>query len=266
MEIDVKNLRYAYKGKNVLQKISFHFDSSNIIGVMGSGKTLLLEILDLQKKYYGQIFINQELVGFINKLQYQRQIALVPQKDVFFTTTVEEEMKYIMNYYHYDGKDIQKRMSDSLKMVHLSETFLKRRFDTLSNSEKCLAKIACSLLMNPKIILLDEPFVGLDRSSKKSLIKLFQKLRDQKDRLIIIASNDVDLLYEFTDQILILENGTVLRMDDTLKIFRDTSFMENHGFDIPNLVHFTNLAKTRKVKLSYHRDILDLIKDVYKHV
>jgi len=266
MELEVKNIVYGYKGKKLLNRVSFSLDSSKIVGVMGSYKTLLLEILDLEKKYQGEIYVNHEEVSFHNKIQFQREIALVPQKHSFFTTTIEEEMTTITDYYHYNGRDLKKRMSDSLKMVGLDDTFLSRKIANLSHSEKVLVKIACSLLMNPKIILLDESFVGLDGKSKKNLLKLFRKLQDKKDRLIVLASNDVDLLYEFTDQLLILKNGEVLRMDDTVVTFKDISFLKEHHIDIPRLIQFTMLAKEKKVKLNYHRDILDLIKDVYKHV
>ncbi len=266
MELEVKNLRYVYKGKRLLHHVSFTLDSSKIIGITGEHKSLLLEILDLQKRLSGQIYVDHEVVGFHNKSLFQRQIALVPQKNVFFTTTVFEEMKFIMDYYHYEGKDLEKRMVDSLKVVGLSKNILDRKIQTLSSGEKVLFKIACSLIMNPKILLFDEVFEGLDGSSKKALMKLFRKLRDRKDRLIVIASNDVNLLYEFTDQVIVLKNGTVLRNDSSALLFQDLPFLQEYGMDVPNLVQFSTLAKNKGIRLNYHRDILDLIKDVYKHV
>ena len=65
---------------------------------------------------------------------------------------------------------------------------------------------------------------------------------------------------------MILENGYLLIHDNTSKVFQDINFLESHNLDVPDLVRFTKLAKDKKVRLSYHKDILDLIKDVYKHV
>lgn len=266
MEIKVQNLRYTYKGKKLLGRFSFLMDSSKIIGVTGQGKSLLLEILDLEKKYNGEIFVDGELINFSNCSFYQKQIALISQKNVFFTTTIGDEMKFIAKCHKYLGKDLSKRMVNSLKLVGLSSEFLSRKFDSLSNSEKTLAKIACNLVMNPKVLLLDEPLVGLDGSNKKMILKLLRKLRDRKNRLIVIASNDTDLLYEFTDQMLVLHKGSLVRFDASTAVFKDIKFLQQYHIDVPNLVLFTSLAKEKKVKLSYHRDILDLIKDVYKHV
>ena len=93
-----------------------------------------------------------------------------------------------------------------------------------------------------------------------------KKLQEVKARIIVIASNDVDFIYQYTDSVLILDNGYALVHEDTSKIFQDINFLENHNIDVPDLVRFTKLAKDKKIRLSYHKDILDLIKDVYKHV
>lgn len=266
MEIKCHSVSYKYKGKNILSKLSFSLNSSKIYGVFGNYKTLLLEVLDLQKKYKGDIYIDGVLIKLDNTLEFQRQIALISQKDVFYTSSIIDEMCFIMNHYQYSPRDLKKRMTDSLKMVGLSEDYLNRKISTLSSSEKILVKISCAILTNPKVLLFDETFIGLDSHSQKKLIGLIKKLRSKKDKILVIATNDVDLLYELTDEVIILKNSDILCQRDTLSLFKDVRFLEEEGIDIPNLVKFTNLAKKKGVKLSYHRDILDLIKDVYKHV
>lgn len=266
MELKLQDVSYNYKGKNILSRISFSLSSSKVYGFLGSYKTLLLEILDLEKKYKGDIFIDSILVDSKNKLEFQRQIALVQQKNVFFTSSVIEEMRFIMDHYKYSPRNLNSRMKDALKMVGLPEEFLKRKIATLSSSEKILVKVACAIITNPKIILFDETFAGLDYCSKKKLLSLIKMLKTRKDKIIVLASHDVDLLYENTDEILILENGQILLQEDTVKVFKNENFLKEHNIDIPNLLLFTSLAKKKGVKISYHRDILDLIKDVYKHV
>ena len=266
MELKCSNIGYTYKGKKILNNLSFCIDSSKINGLMGHNKTLLLEIMDLEKKYQGDIYIDGTLVRGDNRKEFQRKISLVSQEHSFYTSSVEEEMKFIMDYYHYQPKDLKKRMLDSLKMVGLSSNYLTRKIKTLSNSEKILIKIACSFITNPDIILLDEVFVGLDYNSMMSILKIVKKLQEVKGKIIVIASNDVDFIYQYTNNVLILENGRILIQEDTSKVFQNINFLESHNLDIPDLVRFTKLAKDKKVRLSYHKDILDLIKDVYKHV
>lgn len=266
MELEVKNIRYVYKGKNLLNGLSFKVSSSDIIGITGPNKTVLLEILDLEKKYQGDILINNVLINNGNKLKYQREIALVHQANNFYTTVVSDEMKFVIDYYQYNSRDLKKRMKDALKLVGLSEGCLTRKISTLSSSEKVLVKVACCLITNPKVILFDETFVGLDYNSKCILFRLIKKLKERKDKLIVVASSDVDLLYQLTSKLIVLEDGTIVKNGDTFKIMKDQDFLTTHNIDVPYLVKFTDLARAKKVKLSHHRDILDLIKDVYRHV
>lgn len=266
MELKCCNLSYKYKERKLINNISFSVDSNYITSIMGHNKTLLLEILDLTKKYQGDIYVNDNLVKNNNMKEYQRKISLVSQKNSFYMSSVYEEMKFIMEYYTYEVRDLKKRMLDSLKMVGLPSSFLMRKIKTLSNSEKILVKVACSFITNPDVILLDEVFLGLDNSSKLNILKICRKLQEKKNKIIIIASNDVDFIYQYTDKVLILQDGLILDYNNTSDVFQNTLFLKNNSLDVPYLVQFSKLAKDKKVKLSYHKDILDLIKDVYKHV
>jgi len=91
-------------------------------------------------------------------------------------------------------------------------------------------------------------------------------LKEKYQKTIIISSNDSNMLYELTDDIVILKKGHILAADNTVKVYQNIKLLENNDIEIPYLVIFTKLAKDKKVKLAYHRDIRDLIKDVYKHV
>ena len=95
---------------------------------------------------------------------------------------------------------------------------------------------------------------------------MHKKTAEKYKKTIIIASNNANLLYELTDDIVILQKGHILAADSTTKVYQSIELLEKNDIDIPDLIMFTSLAKQKKVKLTYHRDIRDLIKDVYKHV
>ena len=106
----------------------------------------------------------------------------------------------------------------------------------------------------------------LDYSNQKKLIKLIKALKEKYHKTVIIASNNANILYEITDDIVILKKGRILAADNTIKVYQNTNLLKENEVDVPDLIKFTMLAKEKKIKLSYHRDIRDLIKDVYKHV
>ena len=121
------------------------------------------------------------------------------------------------------------------------------------------------MLENPTVIIVDELFAGLDENIKKYLSKLFQKLKTKYNKTIIIGSMDVDFLYQNTENIILLDN--IIRVGKTQDVFEDVPFLIENDIEVPKLPLFTYLTvKYKRTKLSYHKDIRDLIKDIYKHI
>lgn len=264
MELVVTNLNYQYKNQYLLKNISFTLTENYIYGLMGKNKTLLLELIDDLKKYDGTISIN----GISNnqKTIYRQSIALIKQNNEFFTNKVIDEMNFLVKNLNYKTKDIKKKQLDSLNLVGLDKSYLTRTIDTLSETEKLLVSIAINLLTNPKVIIFDEVFTNLDLINKKRLNDLIRRLKNNYHKIVIISSNNTNLLYSNTDYMLVLANSELVKFESTDKVFKDIKFLNNNNFDIPYLIDFTKKAKDKKIRLSYHKDILDLIKDVYKHV
>lgn len=264
MELNVQNINYQYKNKNLLKNLSFKLEDSYIYGITGSHKTLLLEIIDDMKEYEGNISIDN--ITNKEKLKYRRAVSLIQQNNEFFTDTVIEEMDFIINNLKYENQNIRKKEIDSLKLVGLKEEYLFRNISSLSETEKILVSISCNLLTNPKVIMFDEIFTNLDLINRKRILDLIRRLKNNYHKIIIISTKDTNFLYSYTDYMLILNNNSLIKFDETSKVFKDFDFLEKNNIDIPYLVDFTKKAKDKKIRLMYHKDILDLIKDVYKHV
>lgn len=264
MELVVQNLNYQYKNQYLLKNISFILTDNHIYGLMGKNKTLLLELIDDLKKYEGTIMVNE--ITNKDKTKYRQSIALIKQNNEFFTNKVIDEMNFLVKKINYKTKDIRKKQIDSLNLVGLDKSYLTRNINTLSETEKILVNIACNLLTNPKVVIFDEVFTNLDLINKKRLNDLIRRLKNNYGKIVIISSNNTNLLYSYTDYMLVLTNNELSKFDITDKVFKDIKFLTNNNFDIPYLVDFTKKAKDKKIRLMYHKDILDLIKDVYKHV
>ena len=269
MEVVLKNVSYRYKNKKLLERINLKIRDDRITGVTGDNKTLLIEMIDsITLPTYGEIKIGNEVISSDNLMEMRKKVCLIRQrpKEQFFTENVREEMLFLVGRLNYQNKNITKKMKEALGIVGLSEKYLDQDIFKLSSGEQKLIQIAISLLYNPEVIIFDEPFVELDYTNKKKLIKLIKILKQRYHKTIIIASNDSNLLYSLTDDLVIIKKSRIIAADETVKIYQDVKFLMYNDIEIPNLVLFTYKAKNKKVKLSYHRDILDLIKDVYKHV
>ena len=266
MEIVLKNVTYNYKNKKLLNKLNLVIEHNKITGITGNYKSILCQMLDGIKEFDGEIIIGDIPIIKENIKKVRKEVSLIKQnyEEQFFTNNIKEEMMFLISRLSYKPANIDKKMVQALEIVGLSREILNKNISDLADVEKKLFQISVSLIYNPDIIIFDESLVNLDRNNTNRIIRLIRDLKTKYKKTIIIASNDVNMLYEITDNIVILKNNKVYLSGSTNTIYENQDI--DNDIDIPDLVRFTNLAKKKKVKLSYHKDIRDLIKDVYKHV
>ena len=170
-----------------------------------------------------------------------------------------------MKYFKKTVKNIEKHILDALLMVDLDATYLNRNPFTLSSGEMRKVAIASILAFNPKVIILDEPTIGLDNQSKKNLIKIIKLLKTRYKKTIIIVSNDTDLLLQIAEHIILLDKGKIIYDGNKYEVFKQD--LEKYGLKKPKIIEFEQLVLEKKhIKIGYRDDINDLMKDVYRHV
>ncbi len=281
MEIVIENVGLTYNKdtpleKEILNNINFkiHKNKVNaIIGKSGSGKTSLIEmIMSLIIPTEGRIKVDN---CYIDKKQKIKNIYLLRfnigfifefPEDQFFNSTVKKEIEFALKTFNYKVENIDERVQNSLKMVGLDESYLKRNPLTLSNGEKRKVAIASILVFNPKVIIFDEPTVGLDSNSKNNLIRLIKMLRNNYNKTIIIVSQDVDFLHKISDQIFVLSNKTIILEGNKYDVFSNYELLQKHGIGVPKIMEFSNkVLKEKNIKMGYRDEINDLIKDIYRY-
>lgn len=282
MEIKFNEVDYSYKKinfleKEVLKNINVEFKKSKIngiIGTSGSGKTTLIELINnLLIPTKGNIKIDNFLltsnkrIENVNKLRFNVGMVFQFPEEQFFNNTVRDELAITLKFYDYKIDQIEKRISDVMKMVNLPISYLKRNPFTLSNGEKRKLAIASILIINPKVLVLDEPTLGLDEIGKKELIKLLRILKTRYNKTIIIVSHDVDLLHEIVDYIYVLNNKKIVLEGQKYDVFKQVKVLKKYGLEAPKIIQFEDkVLQKKKIKLGYRDDINDLIKDIYRYV
>ena len=163
--------------------------------------------------------------------------------------------------------DIDKKIKDSLRIVGLKVDILDRRISTLTGSELKLLQFALAFLSNPKVILLDEPFRGLDLNARKKLIRIINRLKDKFAKTIVIYSNNPNYLYQYTNYLFVLYKNKIILNGKTRDIFFDHDEFSLYKIKRPDIVEFILLVKDKKnIKLPRRSDVKDLIKDIYWNV
>jgi len=252
-----------------LHNINFQIEQGSIIGITGNDKAILLKMIAHEISFEGEGMYRSIPYDNSHIYEIKKEISLIEEtfQSFSFASTVEEYIAFFLRYYKLNISDPRKKIISALKMVGLKEDDLEKELATLSTSEQKLLQIASSLLSNPTVLLLDEPFINLDLKAQKKLERLLIKLKERYKKTIIIASHDSNLLYSLTDKLLLLKNGTILKQGKTKEIYQNVKYLLRYHYEIPDIVLFTYKAKEIKsAKIDYHKDIRDLIKDIYKHV
>ena len=174
--MELKFLDYQYFSNN----INFTIKDDAITGIIGSDKEKLVDIIKLRKNYKGKIIFNNEEIGKENITFYKKKITVIKEEleYSYYTNTIYELMKNEIKRKRISLKNPEKKMLDSLKIVSLNID-LNRSIYSLSTSEKKHLQIAISLLSNPDILIIEEPFKDFDIKNEKKIILLLQKIKDK---------------------------------------------------------------------------------------
>lgn len=262
MGLILENVKY----KEYLNDITYDFLDSNINGIYGENSSYIVDIINGDIiDYEGTIRYDDNVVDSDYYKLNPSTVALIDSKPFFYTDLVLDEFRFNLDFRNCDLDILEDKQTELLNLVGLDESILKRNIHTLSSSEKYLLSIAVNLIYSPEIIIFKDVFNGLDRNSKKKVMMIIKNLKEDKKN-IIVTSNDTNTLYELVDEVLLLDGGLIYRSGSSDKIFTSTELMKENVIPMPYITKVTYLAKNKKVKLSYHKDVRDIIKDIYKHV
>lgn len=278
MEVIFKNVYFSYNHKTPLEKealkdINLYFDSGKIhgiIGPIGSGKSTMLELMNgITKPTKGEVIVgNYELnKKNFNFNKFRNDVGLVyqfPEKQ-FFCSTVAEEVSFSKKVLDPKSKNLKNKVIKVLKMVGLDETYLKRSPNSLNGGEKRRVAIASVLISNPKLIIMDEPTIGLDNKGKKRLVKLLKSLRDNYKKTIIIVTHDVDMLYEIVDNVIVLNDGRVIKEGNKINVFADVDYLDKYNTPVPNIIRFEKMIYDKTgIDLGYCADMNSLVRKIVR--
>ncbi len=221
--------RYSKDGNDVIRDLSLTINKGElfaIIGGNGVGKSTLLKIITgTNKPYRGKIKINgKDIKKYKYKELFTENLCMLPQdpKSLFTEASAFEDLlDMVENTKSTDDEKIS-RAKEMLELLGLSNLGDLHPYD-LSGGEQQRLALGKILLLNPKILLLDEPTKGLDPFYKKVLAKIFKNL--QKKRVtIIMVTHDIEFCAQYFDRCAMLFDGTVISEDTPRELFSSNSF------------------------------------------
>ncbi len=215
MKLYTKHLIKKYGKRTVVKNVSLEVNQGEIVGLLGpngAGKTTTFYmIVGLIKPYSGHIYLDEEDITNLPVFRRaQKGIGYLPQEaSVFRKLTVEDNIKAVLEMRGFRRKQIKEITEQLLEEFGLTK-IRKNLGIQLSGGERRRTEIARALAINPKFILLDEPFAGVDPIAVEDIQNIVAKLK-QKNIGILITDHNVHETLSITDRAYLLYNGSILK-------------------------------------------------------
>ncbi|MEJ6776636.1 MAG: LPS export ABC transporter ATP-binding protein [Crocinitomicaceae bacterium] len=225
MKLYTTGIRKSYKGRDVVKGVSIEVKQGEIVGLLGpngAGKTTsFYMIVGLVKPDDGKVFLDdKDITSFPMYKRSQMGLGYLPQEvSVFRKLTVEDNIMAILEMTDLNKKERHERLEQLLNEFSLNHV-RKNLGNRLSGGEKRRTEIARALATNPKFLLLDEPFAGVDPIAVEDIQSIISELK-KRNIGILITDHNVQETLSITDRAYLLFEGNILKSGTATELAAD---------------------------------------------
>lgn len=259
--IELRNVTYTYPlaDSSAIRDMSFAMEAGGfygIIGENGGGKTSLCALISgfipayYQGELKGDVLINDRPTVEYGPGELSLRIGCVFQNPFNQISgvkeTVFEEVAFGLENFGVAPDEIESRVTSVMEMTNITDMAAKNPFD-LSGGQQQRMALASIIVLNPDILVIDEPTSQLDPEGAESVFKIISMMKEEK-KTIVLVEHKVDLLAEFADTILVLQKGVLVRMGPAAEVLADIGLAE-HGAQLPHAALLANELISRGLPL-----------------
>lgn len=275
MFLDIKNLSKRYDKKSAIENINIELEKGKILcilGPSGCGKsTILKSIGGFLNLDTGSIILDGKEISKLDAAD--REVATVFQSYALFPNmNVIENVSYGLKFRYKDKRKIRELALEMIKKVDL-EGYEKKEISSLSGGEQQRVAFARSLVIRPKLLLLDEPFSNLDAKLRVQMQAQIKKLQREFDISMIFVTHDQAEAFSIADKIILMNKGNIIQVDTPIDLYntpKDRFSLEFIGkaniygdkYIRPEMIEILKDGEEAIVKnISFKGDIIDLAVD-----
>ncbi len=234
MIIEIEDLSVSYGPIQALRNVSLDVKKGEIVvllGANGAGKTTLLQTISgLLKPDSGSInYLGEEIVGLSAEKIVSKQLIHVPEhRQVFSTLTVMENLE-LGSYHHYKktGKQaIEEEIKKVFELFPILEERKEQLAGTLSGGQQQMLAIARGVMANPKLLLLDEPTLGLAPIVAQEVLGLVADLRNKFDTTVLLIEQNVVSSLNIADRGYVISHGEIVKKGSARELLNDKEIKE----------------------------------------
>ena len=215
--LKVEDIHVHYGGVRALDGASLAIDEGEIVAMMGpngAGKsTILKAIFGLAPISKGKILWEENEVRPISHEMVERGISFVPQgRRVFKNLTVKENLE-VGGYVIKDKKEIKGRIENVLDIFPMLRAKLKDKSSSLSGGQQQMLALARGLMIDPKVLLLDEPSLGLAPKIVKEVFQKIKEINEKRKTAIVVVEHNIKSILEIAQRVYVLDKGKIVVSD-----------------------------------------------------
>ncbi len=265
--LEVVDLKYAYnKRKPILKGISFAIKAGEMISIVGNngaGKSTLSKIIcGFENGYKGNIKIKGKDVKKQSISKRAETVGYVMQNPNHMITEVNifDEIALGLKHRKVSESEINKRVDKVLEICGLTK-FKKWPISALSYGQKKRVTIAAILVLNPEIIILDEPTAGQDYHHYTEIMNFLKEINESLNITIILITHDMHLMMEYTKRSIVLSDGLIIKDSDSSDVLTNIDVIEEAALKETSIYHIANAINMKEPKLlvdafiSYEREV-----------
>ncbi|MDY4008126.1 MAG: ATP-binding cassette domain-containing protein [Candidatus Limiplasma sp.] len=251
--IETKELCYSYDGEeSALDKVSVKIPKGKITAIMGgngAGKsTFFLNLNGVLTPDAGQIIFNGKVIIHNKKniKELRKSVGIVFQdpNDQLFSSSVRKDISFGAVNLGLSEDEISRRVDGAIERVGIKD--LERRpIHALSYGQKKRVAIAGVLVMEPEVIILDEPTAGLDPIGVNELMKILIEIKETMGISIIIATHDMDIVPLYCDYGFVFHKGKVIMEGTPKDIFSNPEILRENSLRLPRIAHLMEILKDK---------------------
>ncbi|NQY99948.1 MAG: ABC transporter ATP-binding protein [Bdellovibrionales bacterium] len=213
--IEIQNVTKSFGAKTVLDNLSLKVMKGrfySLVGESGSGKTTTLRLINgLEKPTSGQVLYDGEALDYKQIIPVRRTMGYCLQGYTLFPhMTISDNITVVAKKAKWSRKRIDQRLEEVMDLLGLDPAFyLKKMPNQLSGGQRQRVGIARALFMNPKILLMDEPFGALDPITRNELQDAFVKLQQKLQLSVVLVTHDLSEAFKMSHEIMVLNQGSL---------------------------------------------------------
>lgn len=228
--LEIQHLQKSYGAKEILTGISFGVNNGDILGFLGpngAGKSTTISLITgLEKANKGTVYFEGKQID-ADYRKYQKLIGVVPQDlAIYMDLSAYNNVSFFCSLYGFKGSDLRKRVKEALTFVGLWER-RKEKPSKFSGGMKRRLNIACAISHTPKLLIMDEPTVGIDPQSRNHILETIKTL-NKRGTSVIYVSHYMEEVEAICNRIVLMDKGKII--EDSTKEELKKKYKES-GFD-----------------------------------